>query len=410
MTDTQTRERYAWRIPPCPAYDVAGTESWLSDMAARGYILTSDGFFAGFAVFLRSEPMRCRYRLEAAPPVRMLDGDDQPGEEARSINEAYGWTYITRRGDFYIYRADGADEVREMHTDPAVQAMTLSMVKKRRRSALIAELIWFVVYPLLVFLRGGLMLTVLEIGTWMFLFGLALVGWFFADALREVVHLSRLCRKLQAGMHLDHESNWRGQAVRFFFKRAVRILLVLLWVVLMLAQFGAEIREEGELPLSAYPGTPPFATMRDFLPDGSYAQRDYGFSNVFSEEYDPLSDTIFWDEIADIRAEDGRVLSGGLMIHYHVTSSPLIARILAAEYRRDGRLFDEIEPIDLAGLMAEVDEVFAFRSRQTRFPTVVLRRGSTVIRAAFYQTSGEYTLSTAEWVSILAERLCEAEM
>ncbi len=36
--------RHAWRFPPCPAYDVEGTESWLSDMAAQGLVLGKDAF------------------------------------------------------------------------------------------------------------------------------------------------------------------------------------------------------------------------------------------------------------------------------------------------------------------------------------------------------------------------------
>ena len=58
--------RYAYRLPPCPAYDVEGTESWLSEMAKKGFVLTRDGFFAGFGIFEITEPQPLRYRLEAS--------------------------------------------------------------------------------------------------------------------------------------------------------------------------------------------------------------------------------------------------------------------------------------------------------------------------------------------------------
>ena len=54
------------RLPPCPPYDVEGMESWLSDMAAKGWRLEPDDFFFGLASFSRTEPGPVRYRLEAS--------------------------------------------------------------------------------------------------------------------------------------------------------------------------------------------------------------------------------------------------------------------------------------------------------------------------------------------------------
>lgn len=61
------KPRHCVRLPPCPAYDVEGTESWLESMAAEGWQLSEDGFVLGWAVFQRSEPVRLRCRLAAAP-------------------------------------------------------------------------------------------------------------------------------------------------------------------------------------------------------------------------------------------------------------------------------------------------------------------------------------------------------
>lgn len=98
MSSKTQEPAYAWRFPPCPGYDVEATESWLQEMAAQGLVLSTEGFFAGFACFEKSEPRRLRYRLEAAPK-KFLD-EDGPNEEERSLSEAYGWQYIARRGDF----------------------------------------------------------------------------------------------------------------------------------------------------------------------------------------------------------------------------------------------------------------------------------------------------------------------
>ena len=67
MKHRKRQSTRVWRFPPCPAYDVEATESWLQSMAAQGLHLSEDGFFAGFACFDRGKPKQTRYRLEAAP-------------------------------------------------------------------------------------------------------------------------------------------------------------------------------------------------------------------------------------------------------------------------------------------------------------------------------------------------------
>ena len=58
--------KHVYRIPPCPSYDIEGMESWLSDMAAEGFVLVKDGIFAGVATFEKTEPRKLKYRLQAA--------------------------------------------------------------------------------------------------------------------------------------------------------------------------------------------------------------------------------------------------------------------------------------------------------------------------------------------------------
>ena len=58
------------RLPPCPPYDLEGTESWLSEMAARGWRLEPDDFFKvleqnfhGGALELNKEVFMTGYRF-----------------------------------------------------------------------------------------------------------------------------------------------------------------------------------------------------------------------------------------------------------------------------------------------------------------------------------------------------------
>ena len=57
-----------WRLPPCPPYDVEGTESWLYDMALQGWMLEKDGLFFGVASFEKKNPASIRVIVNKKVP------------------------------------------------------------------------------------------------------------------------------------------------------------------------------------------------------------------------------------------------------------------------------------------------------------------------------------------------------
>ena len=58
--------KLAYRLIPCPQYDVSGLECWLNQMARQGYMLQKDGFFAGVATFEKTIPQTVFYQLQPA--------------------------------------------------------------------------------------------------------------------------------------------------------------------------------------------------------------------------------------------------------------------------------------------------------------------------------------------------------
>ena len=86
------RKRHTiYRLPPCPAYDVEGMESWLTDMARRGWFLAKDGIFAGVATFESGTPCNAQYRLEAAQKSNSIWAEDggEPDPEQVELSEKY---------------------------------------------------------------------------------------------------------------------------------------------------------------------------------------------------------------------------------------------------------------------------------------------------------------------------------
>ena len=198
-----------YRLPPCPGYDVEGTESWLSDLSAEGLFLTEDGFFCGLGSFERRTPRRMRYRLEAAPKqIGTFSANGyQPDADAVALSEAFGWEYVADRDQFFIYRTADPN-ARELNTDPQVQALALAAVSRRERSSGLATLVCLLIYPL-AGIRGNLLLPMLDGGTWYILFSFAMLTWMLARSLAHSLHLRRLRRRLQQQGQLDHRRPWR---------------------------------------------------------------------------------------------------------------------------------------------------------------------------------------------------------
>lgn len=405
---SQESVRHTYQLPPCPAYDVEGMESWLSGLAREGLFLAKDGFFCGTAAFERGVPRFAKYRLEAAQKSTSMWADDggEPDPEQVELGRHYGWEYVAKRGDFYIYRSfePGA---RELNTDPEVQALALNAVKKRSVSAVVSTLVWIVVY-LGVTLRSPV-LTMVSVHTWLFLLLSVFVLWTIADSIAAAVHLGRLQKKLRAGLPLEPDQGWRKRTLRYHGKNIVQIVLAVVLACICLHNWGVSVLDTDKVPLEEYTGELPFATMADFAGE----EKDYrmtmtgmGF-NFVREWSDWLAPRcIEYGEHAEITLSDGRVLDGGLYVDYFEARSPALARMLAGDlFRADkSRAKKDFELRETPDLGA--DYTVAYYG-SVHFPTVILQKGTVAVRASFYQTSENYTMDFEDWAGVIAESVGE---
>ncbi|MDD5918746.1 MAG: DUF2812 domain-containing protein [bacterium] len=390
--------RYAYRLPPCPAYDVEGTESWLSEMAKKGFVLTRDGFFAGFGIFEITEPQPLRYRLEASEKQLSAFSEACPPGEAEELYASFGWRYVAARGQFRIYCTD-SDAARELNSDPRVQAIALGMVRKREAGNLAMTLFWLLAYPLLS-LRSGIVRTAFALGTPLVFLLFAVIAWSLVRSIRKVLHLHRLGKSLSDGNPLDHEKDWRAHALGY---RAGKLLYPLLWLVLIfyfLNAWSADIRGTNKIPLAKYNAALPFATIADFAPEGNYRQSEISNSNTVTAASRLLAPAVIeYRENAHVALQDGAVLSGGLDVDYYETASPLLARIIAYEFQRGVKRAGHYTEYELPPLDADYAAGY-----MEYFPTIVLQKGRRVLRATFFQT-GTSTIPYEDWVKIVADSL-----
>ena len=395
-----------WRLPPCPPYDVESTESWLSDMAAEGWMLEPDDFFFGIASFRKTDPAPVRYRLEASPKKVSAWDDDGgvPDREAWELNTDCGWEYAGRRGQFFIYRTADAG-VRELHTDPQVQALAIKAVEKRRLGNILLLAAFWLLQFLTHFWQGySFLLFAVKAG----LPTILLLGLVFLGALAfwigEIRYLQGLKRRLKEGAPPDHRKNWKKIRRRWFGSRVLFWVLFILLIVLLLGLLGVELEHRDRIPRSEYPGKPPFATLADFA-EGEYRELRNGMLDAYTVKWSNafLKEGVEWFEHGEIRRPDGAVLSGGLKIAYYDARSEALAKLLAKELQRVDRASARKDYEELASPDLGMDDTAAYRSL-AHFPCVVLRKGNVVLPALFSQT-GHDTVILEEWARILADSL-----
>lgn len=391
-----------YRYSPCPDYDIETMESWLGDMAADGLLLSCDGFLFNFGIFEKTEPKRLRYRLEPAGARATLMQECAPPEEAQELNESMGWHYVASRGNFHIY-CTADPEARELHTDVHIQAMTVESVRKRILKDMVIYLLWILA---LIGLHVGadsnkMFLLVIGLGTPLAALVLLFAAWEIAGLFRSVWRLGQLRGRVANGA-LRRDKDWRRGRTRYILGQFTSLLLMFLLIAGGINGCTRRMDNSGEIPLSEFGGSLPFATMAEFLPNSSFERSDaYSWTNYVQISSDILAPVIIeLAENGNITAEDGTRYSGGLDVTYIEACSEWLAEELFRE------LCAETNGRDRVPLEAEISGAEEYTAFAEYFPTVVLRRGNVVVRAELYNT-GENELPLSLWGSALAKSIDE---
>lgn len=381
-----TEPKYTYRIPPCPAYDIPGMESWLEDMAAKGWHLCYDGFFAGFATFEQGAPRREIFRLEAtATNGGMFSEEYAPEDDAIEMNGQMGWTYRARRGQFHIYSTSdpGAPE---LNTDPQAQAITIGALGKHLRGLLLHSLTLAAFYFWL-HLSDSVLTLAIGIGTWNALLLTGLLLWGFLRDGVQIYRLSKLRQQLQSGEALPHRKDYARHSYRYLIFKLLRGAAWVFVIAAILIRMGSDLTEENAVSLTDYTAPLPFATLADLFPEG---QVDTDYSGMIESEVTVWSDWLArnydYTEYTDVTV-DGDTITAFLQVNCHETCAPPVAMSLAKEFTAQAeghfleRLFHnefrEAVPLDVPG----ADYAVSYYERYSTGPNVIVVKGSTVVRA-----------------------------
>lgn len=375
------------RLAPCPPYDVEACESWLGDMAEQGLMLERWGGFE--ARFRREAPRPVRYRLTAArlkgnvlfsPP-----GSPDAGEKA--LYEEAGWHFVCRQNEFYIYACDDP-AAPELHTDPAVQALSLKMAC---RSAVFSFAGWAIVIALRSseLFSGDGFLNLVEYPLTALVFAFCYLS-LMLTSLQNLYCIFSLRRKLKRGLPPDHHKNWRWSAplhrcANGLWRLALPFLIVLLFCVIFHPDRSAYLRNTEEEKAAM-----PFATMED-LAEGTFVPDEERYQ--YSELRRSLLAPTIWEY-----SESGQIVQGGravldtyMTVDYYDTLLPLLARLLAPALHGQEELLADV-PLTAPELPG-MDAVYFYGSESDAFWQLILVQDDRVMSVLMTAMHGEKTFS-----------------
>ena len=384
MSEPKTRTVY--RLPPCQSGDVERTESWLQDMAEKGLVLEKQGiFWWGLFCFRREEPRPIQYRLFSGwqePSLRNIwqSKNVLPPKEEKEFHASYGWEYVAQRDGFSIYAREG-ETGREMHTDPAVQAIDVGAVWA-----------WTRLYLLMYVVLNALLLVLFGFESYCMIVAAATV----ADMVLRLGSLRRLRKRLERGEPLDHHRPWRRYAR--FYRGGLVLLFVLLDLCLVL-----QLQNPGEVRMEPYPGDPPFPTVQELVPQGEF-QPKADWRNWYAEESTLLCPVKLetWEE-GEVLLPDGQREAVFLYVEYYETRFPRFAEKIARDLLKEDRKgsTQSFEELPLGDLGVDASMLYSMDGRWT---ILLLQNGEKVLRSNLWQDSGA-AIPLETWTEQMAKAI-----
>ena len=215
---------------PAGLYDVAANETWLEEMAVKGYAIQR---IQGTRVyFAEGEAKAVRFRMQ---PMRKKE--EAPDEERLALYRDLGWTYVgTVKDGFHLWLCEDP-AAPELDTDPVVQADGYRYLKHNMKCTILLEGVFLLVMfgmcgmanteggnGLRYILRDSLPFQV------PMLFMMILCGCI--GAIADVRTMHRLLKRLEAGIPLERTAPYR---LKQCFLR-ISLICMILYVILSIAK------------------------------------------------------------------------------------------------------------------------------------------------------------------------------
>lgn len=390
--------KWVRRHLPCHPYDVEGIESWLTDMAQKGYILKSQPMCFGCLYFEKTEPQNISYRLEASPEGEGEWSDaGEPEESARELNEKYGWEFVVKCGAFYIYRSL-KPHTRELNTDPEVQAYSLNILIKKKLKELIPIAIWILIF-LPEFIQKGTVAVIESLLISSIIYAFIILSSVF-NIFSEIIRIKKLQKTLKENGTLNHQKKIKNRA---FVYLTGKFLTIVLLVSAMISLF---VFLPPKIPTKGYDNDLPFATVEELLYNET-PERNISVKEVTHTDFGKWrsllsSKNIYWREQVTVTDENGKEIFCLIIIDYHEMANESLARRAAEDYYRYDHRKDDAQDMELSS--SEADYAAAY-TMPVKSVNVVIQKGNKVIHATFFRNPVMDNSYVESWVKTLADSI-----
>lgn len=393
---------YAHRFAPCPVYDLEGMEHWLEKLALEGLFLSTSGFIGTYGTFEKREPKAVRYRMQPLQKKKYYEDDGLPHRAARELAEEYGWTFVCTIADYAIYTCDDPT-VRELDTDPQIQALALRELYKKRRNGFLGSLAWMIYWFFRLWDQPMTLLTLLPV--WLFL--PALLSWCLTPftGLTELFHLRKLHQKLSMGEPLTRSP--RGKHILHRINTVLAIVGVIWFPVIMVFSNFSDWREYRWQSLPEYQGRLPFSTIEELVPGAFRPEQPWELPSVGPQEPTVLYE--YANHVAErstllvprqMALQQDGTISGvdyRLSINYTELKTEAMARQLFRELRNNDPSGKYYEELSLGVLPTEQEYAYHYPD-----DILLLQDGCKVLNVSFEQYD-DTPIPLDQWAAQMAD-------
>lgn len=390
--------KWVRRHLPCHPYDVEGIESWLTDMAQKGYILKGQPMRFGCLYFEETEPQNISYRLEASPQGEGEWSDaGEPEESARELNEKYGWEFVVKCGAFYIYRSL-KPHTRELNTDPEVQAYSLNILIKKKLKELIPIAIWILLLLPEFIQKGTVAIVETLFISWIIYVFIILSSLF--NIFSEIIRIKKLQKTLKENGTLNHQKKIKNRAFIYLTGKFLTIVL------LISALISVFVFLPPKIPTKGYDNNIPFATVEDLLYNET-PKRNISVKEVTHTDFGQWrsllsSKNIYWYEQINATDKNENEFSCFMTVDYHEMINESLARQVAEDYYRYDHRKDDAQDMEISS--SEADYVAAY-TMPVKSVIVVIQKGNKVIHATFFRNPVMGNSYVESWMKTLADSI-----
>lgn len=174
-------------------------ETFLEDMAKKGWFLKKVGYFLSFCQFEKDTPAPVRYRLEPIP-----DTVRTPSAEMVQFYEEFGWKYLTPFSHFFFIFVAEDPDTPEIHCDPLVQAKGYKRMCRNFSVFVLAALVLLAIFLGIPLYHPSFLLERPRFSA----FALVTLLAFAVLILWSVLRLWKIYRNLSQGNPLSHHKGY----------------------------------------------------------------------------------------------------------------------------------------------------------------------------------------------------------